>query len=394
MNPLSVQALTALKIDEIAQSIAFHEDQIKGTSYSNGKLGLALFYLYYGQYKADPTYADKAEQLLIDAFQAIINEPSNGRFFHKNLAELGTFIEFTKENQWFDFDDSTILNQVDEAITEHLKLSIDVEDFDTFSGALVGGQYFVNRFQSKPSVIQQISFFLKGLEEKANNVENGAFWYAKFMNPSGDIYLGISHGIAAIIICLTQIHELNIETNTCKKLIKKATNFLLSQQKNYDEEKHFFSNVVGVASKPSQIRLCYGDLGVGYALLKAANILKDKTLLNTAYNILRVSAEQNIIEDTQDAGILYGTAGVSLFYDKVFRITKQPFYYTVSDLWYKKTLQLGKIPNNFAGYEPQYNRKKIDTYTSFFEGIAGIGCSFIQKMDKTMPHLDKLVWLN
>ncbi len=394
MNLLSIQSLTALKIEEIAQSIAFHEDQIKGISYSNGKLGLALFYLYYGQYKADSTYADKAEQLLIEAFQTAISEPNEERFFHKNLAELGTFVEFTKENQWFDFDDSNILNQIDEVIAAHLKSSIKAEDFDTFSGAMVGGQYFLNRYQSKPSVIQQIIVFLNGLETKANDVENGSFWYTKFLNPSGEVYLGISHGISAIIICLSKIHELNIETETCKKLIKKATNFLLSQQKKYEDELHFFDNVVGVLSKPSQIRLCYGDLGVGYALLKAANILKDKNLLNTAHNILRVSADKTTIEEIQDAGILYGTAGVALFYDKVFRISKQTFYYTTSDLWYKKTLQLGKIPNNFAGYEPQYNRKKVETYTSFFEGIAGIGCSFIQKMDKTLPPLDKLVWLN
>ena len=64
MKPLKMNSV-GQKLDEIAAFLALENNQIKGFGYGNGRLGIALFYLYYGHLKADSAYADKAEELFI-----------------------------------------------------------------------------------------------------------------------------------------------------------------------------------------------------------------------------------------------------------------------------------------------------------------------------------------
>lgn len=104
----------------------------------------------------------------------------------------------------------------------------------------------------------------------------------KFKN--GCYNLGISHGILGIILCMLRIYDLNINRDRCKLIIDSLVLELLSF-KNILKGKVFFPPR---ATDKNEIKdemhfllqdgWCYGNLSVGYTLLKANKIIKEYKL--------------------------------------------------------------------------------------------------------------------
>jgi lantibiotic biosynthesis protein len=396
MKPLKTISVKQ-KIEEIASCLVLDENQIKGFGYGNGRLGVALFYLYYGHLTKDNAYAEKAEYLFSKAFDELRNEKFEGHFFEKDLAEFGSFIEFTQSANWFDFEADEILESIDEILLQHLQTSIIKEDFDPFSGALVAGNYYCFRLKNTDKVKRYLEKLVKGLYDKKEVDINGNwFWKSKLTDPNGVVYTGISHGIGAILTVLSKMYEHNILPSICKEMMLKGGRFLLNQAKDFEENGYYFDDIVGQSNGVSRLSLCYGDLGVTYGILRIAKTLKDKKMYHNAITMLKNTTLRSSIEQTgiRDAGLLYGASGNAMIYDKIFRLTNDNVFQATAHYWQQRAVEYGQTTQvSSAGFTPHLNRMYLATNVGFLQGIAGIGCGFIQSIDDSTPKIDELIWL-
>ncbi len=386
------------KIEDIATCLALDENQIKGFGYGNGRLGIALFYLYYGHLTADNTYAEKAELLFSQAFDELRNEKFEGHFFEKDLAEFGMFIEFTQTANWFDFEADEILESIDEVLLNHLEHAIEREDFDPFSGALVAGNYYSFRLESTDKVVPHLEKLVHGLYQKKNIDSDGNwFWKSKLTDPNGVVYTGISHGMGAILALLSNSYEHNILPSLCAEMMLKGSHFLLTQAKEFEKHGYYFDDIVGQTNGISRLSLCYGDLGVSYGLLRVGQTLSNDVIYTKAIGILRNSILRSSLEQTgvRDAGLLYGASGNAMIYNMIFRLTGDNVFLSTAHYWQQRAIEYGQdtAADSTAGFLPHLNRMYLATNVGFLQGIAGIGCAFIQTVCDDAPKMDKLIWL-
>lgn len=398
MKHKSFAELVELKVTEIERSIALHEHKVQMLSYSNGKLGLALFYLYYGSYKSDSNYADKAEYLFLEVYQNFGKDrASHSHFFNRDILELATFIDFVVENQWFDLDVNAFLTPFDEFIDKHLLSALNRADFDTFSGVMLAAQYYLLRLKHDKKFESNIKLVLEMLENHALGLENAqAFWEVKFRKPQGEVFLGISHGVSSVLLWLVNVFEKNIAKDSVESLMNRVINFLLKQEIDFEKYQCFFPNVLDEPLKPSRLCLCYGDLGIAYAILRASKAIHNAPLYAKAIKIIQMSVTDKAMQqqkENSDAGILYGASGLCLLYDQIFAHTNDELYKKQSDKWLHEVISRANKNNDFAGYEPDFNKNKIETHVGFFEGISGIACTLLRGIDNKVPHPNSIVWL-
>ena len=86
--------------------------------------------------------------------------------------------------------------------------------------------------------------------------------------------------------------------------------------------------------KNRQFSQCYGDLGPGYALLKANRVMNvpawDAVCREVLDNCLMRRKEDNL---TWDASIVYGASGLAAFFEKIYNLT--------GDIRYKQAAACG-----------------------------------------------------
>lgn len=146
----------------------------------------------------------------------------------------------------------------------------------------------------------------------------------------------------------------------------------------------------------TRLSLYYGDLGVGYALLKASEVLRDENLKVEALKILTFCANRTTYKTTivEYAAVIFGSAGNALLFDKIYKDTGLEVFHKATDIWIDKTLGYSLYKNNYAGYKQFYEGREGKTVkpanVSFGEGIAGIGsvlCNYILKQPLPIEQL-------
>ena len=122
---------------------------ISRATLDTGLLGLSLFYSYYALYTDDKTYRTNAENFLWDGLQRL--DIYNFKPIHKvdsidaQLSGIGRFIEFNNKNHFFLIESEEYFADLDPLMSELFTHQINRSDFDTSSGALAAGNYFLAR---------------------------------------------------------------------------------------------------------------------------------------------------------------------------------------------------------------------------------------------------------
>lgn len=388
------QNMIGESIDAIADALQLSQNQLHGFGYSSGLLGKVLFFYYYSEYTANSSYAQWAENLLTKAIRKV-SKPYQGRNYYKEVSELGIFIEYMSANNLLQTDTDKLLTPLDPVQIVGMEAALKQNNFDPSNGALAAGLYFLARSQSS----SQAHVYLYQLTEALlamghTNEKRHLFWKSQLFGTE-NIYLGISHGLALIILFLCRMYKLSILPDKCKHAIHHTVMYILSQERDYRKEGYFFPNIVGEAAKTTRLGLCYGDMGVGYSLYQASVILQDDSLQKKAIEIFDFSAERIDPEQSlvRDAGILYGASGVALLFDRMFDLTQRSLYKQAASYWYQSIPSYSVTTNATAGYQGVFNQAFDHTNIAFMEGIAGIGCTLIKYTDRDNYCFDDLIWL-
>ena len=398
MTTNSIFLSSEIIIDNVTNCIDNFSDseQLHNPSYETGLSGFALYYLYLSKYKNDKSSILKAERYLNKAISSLdlknFKRVYDTDSLDAQLSHIGRFLLFCNKHNLLDTDSNDYLKQLDDVLFDLMKSKITIKDFDSTSGALASGFYFLSRTESGVSQDEKISYLVNSLDNFSKKDKDGDyFWHSPSLYDR--VYLGISHGSALIISFLTNVYKCNIEKDLCVKIIDKAVNFLFKQYRK-SKYKGLFPNMIGDKIEPMQFALCYGDIGVGYALLKAAKILssvKIEIFSNMILDdcLLR-SKDDNL---TLDAGIFYGASGLGIAFDQISLISSDQKFSERADYWYQQIPNYAIYENKFAGFQSRLSKNDILWNVSFGWGILGIGISLMCNENRTLPSLAELTFI-
>jgi len=139
--------------------------------------------------------------------------------------------------------------------------------------------------------------------------------------------------------------------------------------------------------------ICYGDLGVAYALYRANKFLKNSEIDKICAIIFTESSERKQGYFPPDASITYGASGLSIFFEKLFNLTNDTRFYKAKCYWNNQILNYATNENQFAGFYSMTS-KEIDLWNySFSWGIIGIGIVMMKSINPDLPDISSLTML-
>jgi lantibiotic modifying enzyme len=382
------------QISLIADKLQELKTQIPTFGLSSGKLSVALFYCYLSDYQKDEKYLTIAGDVLDVCFKEMSPKLYKGHNYFLELSELGIFLEFAKKNNWYSADTEPFLESIDKHLYEYMKKKNALKNLDVYAGALLVGNYYLNRITENDLVEKYISELVFAIDNlKLLDESGGYFWQSPIFNDDR-VYTGISHGSAMIINFLCGVHQKGIEMQLCECLIREACLFL-QNIKGKVAHKALYPNIIGEKLGEIQLSFCYGDLGTSYALLRASEVLEDEELhqeiLNDLHNLGKLTDAISL--NINDAGITYGAVGVASIFNKIAKLEKNPIFESYANFWYEKIPDFRTHNNQTIGYQAQFNQYNPATNIAFGEGIAGIGIAMMCFLNKKLPPIYELIGL-
>lgn len=383
----------ASHIDAIESALHGKDIFLNNSSYETGLLGLALFYFYYSSYKQDETYLALAEEYIeksiscfdLAKFKRVYATDS----IDNHLANIGRFLQFCKKHNFIELDLNEYLADLDRTMSALMASKISIADFDFNSGALASGYYFLNRFKNEPAVRHQLTILVTGIQDKATVDAEGDFYW-KSPSLYNRVYFGLSHGSALICSFLCNVIELGVERTKAEFILRKALNFILKHERT--QEKGLYPLQLHDKVEPKQFALCYGDIGMGYALLRAGTVLQDEALLQAAARVLDDCLTRRYQDHlTLDAGITYGAAGLAATYEKIHSLTQDHRFKEAAHYWYEQIPCYASHNNDYAGFKSRLLDAGPLWQVAFGWGITGVGISLMRYLRPDLPPLDDLL---
>ena len=347
----------ASKISSWAAVLTKYEEKIIRLDVGYGKGGIALFFLYkYLSFKQEED-GNTFFYLLQKIIESIDPEKQSS-FFAIELTEIAFLLnEYQSEiNQAFDVND--VLAQLDPFLESLFVKFFENNNIDPYSGGFYQGAYLLNYSDKYRTQVAEYS--LTYLEKHQRSDKNGGFLVN--INPTQpNIYLGNTHGVAYAILFTVNIYQRGLFQERCLPLIKGWVTFLINQKQNYKELGSFFPNVLH-EKEGSKLYICYGDLGIILALYRAALILEDTDLLADVEDMIQVTYQRRSTQETKGNSILYGSAGIYLFY-RYFQLEYNSVLGNETLAFWEK-----QYINDVASIDTKnINEKSL----SFLEGITG-----------------------
>ena len=183
------------------------------------------------------------------------------------------------------------------------------------------------------------------------------------------------------------------------KMLSGAVNYVLSQQKDFNQLCSYFPNyIINNSQKPiskSRLAWCYGDLGISMALLQAGKAIDNPSWIEKGIEVLLQSTLRQKYEDSlvMDAGICHGSVGLAIIYRRIYLETGLKEFIKASNYYLIKSLQMASFEDGLAGYKTfEIDGWKCDY--SFITGIAGIGTGLLSFLTEDKQTWDEILLMS
>lgn len=222
---------------------------------------------------------------------------------------------------------------------------------------------------------------LQSVIDQANVDEKGVFWW-EAMGQAGIINMGLAHGQASLLMFLSS------QLNHCspgKKLeieglIKSSVDFILNTTFKNKSQISIFPSYLskGRPNSPSRLAWCYGDLGIGIALLYTSIITNNHQLYEKSIETLCSTSSRKEKSQTGivDLGFCHGSSGLICMYQYAYSISRNSSFQKAANYWSKFTLdQLFVNEINYFAFRG--SEEGWQASMGLLDGLAGIGLSLI-----------------
>lgn len=386
-------------IFEIADALEKAKRASSNISLISGKTGMALFFYYLGRYSHREKYFDESFKILRRVFEKI-NSGFNYHSFAGGLSGISWAVEHLSQQNFIDIDTNHTLTEIDPFLYRSMMFSINENNYDYLHGAIGNGLYFLNNRYNKRSK-EYLSELVDILDKNKHTDNDGGIMWESVINPdSGQkgYNLSLSHGLAGIIIFLSKLYENSIHKEKVLELLTGAVNYLLKQELDPKQNIAKFPNWItkNETGESSRLAWCYGDLGIGIALLIASQSTGNSKYREKAIHIFLHSVQRKDPEENAviDAGICHGAAGVAQMYNRMYQYTGIEDFKKAALYWIEVLLQMASFKD--GGYKSLQNEKTGNWKTdiSLLEGITGIGLVLISTVSNIKPKWDSCLLLS
>tara|TARA_R110001592_G_scaffold107256_2_gene300376 strand:+ start:1058 stop:2260 length:1203 start_codon:yes stop_codon:yes gene_type:complete len=384
-----------LAVKSIGNSIINSELEYKNDLLlPNGKVGISLFLYYCGNYLKKDKFIERSYSFFEESFLALndFGEKVDGKTFFGGYTGVLWLYQHYINIGFIEYDDDAkeTFNIFDNLIKNEILNEKRLKNYDLLYGVLGYGVYFLERdkFTSQKERLNEI---VDVLDEISIKKEFGVAWEDRFERSENRdkelINLGFAHGIPSIILFLSYVYK----ATRYKKslfLIDQAIKFLKSYELDSSQDSCFSLNILNGEAVNFKTRLawCYGDLGIGYAILKSGKLLSNSTYIDYGKEILYSLIDKNIDDRStgiKDAGFCHGTSGVSHLFYKVYQCTKEEKFLKISDYWFKQSLKMANTNGGYSScnYIDEEERWLFESNNGLLEGGAGVGLCALSRLE-------------
>lgn len=377
---LDLEQLDVAKLREIADYLENKVSQLPPSpGLSNGKGGAVLYFYMYAQWvNDDARYVSLCEKVLHSAIQDIYKGNTPGPLYYTELSEFGLLVNYLQQDGFLDHSFNGILDTIDSFCIKGAHLLCSQHNFDRFVGYLTLGQYFLTRPASETANVGLHLIIDTLLQSAIEDGHGGIFWESKLFNDNR-IYLSWSHGSASIILFLIQVleKEVHYRTDEIRACIASACRYIINNKVIRTDS--LFPDIIGEEKSNSPLNLCYGDLGINYALLMAGKVLNNQSLFSAGKIGLLHSAARRSPDtcNIHDASVIYGASGLMVFFSSLFTQYNDDAFAMAASYWHSIAQQKSRHSNKTAGYTGYYNQGTPHVNETLYEGVTGFGLAMI-----------------
>lgn len=361
-----------------------------------GLTGICLFNYYYDEFIGGPN--ELGGEILKKSID-LINEGFLQPTFSQGVSGFGWTLDHLQKEKFIDINTDELLGPIDTHVQKALFYYINKNNLDFLHGALGCAYYFLNRYNSTSSISLKKSYqniLMEFLNELNKNFVfesvQGLVWVDKKNNKRKVEFtnLSLSHGVSSIVNILTRLNKNKVFQPFTENLLKNLTTYLL---KFKDSDKNAFSlfpNNANSNKVKTRIAWCYGDLGIGLTLLKAAMSLNDEKIQLEVTDILEHSARRLTPEKSLvvDPYLCHGAFGNFQMYHRIWEESSNPIFLKARDSWVQMGVNMLMFRNDFI------ENTQRNSHLSTLNGISGIGLAMINYLREDIPKWDECLLIS
>jgi lantibiotic modifying enzyme len=382
-------------LDDVIVCVHENETEVDRLGLYDGKVGLALFYYTLGEFEGDKKYQEKIESLIAEVYERINSEEETelDNSFCNGLAGIAWGIEYLIDVKCIDREYS-LYHQINDYLLECMKIQLMNGNLDLMSGA-VGTA--MNLMWEKDTSYHKL--FLSLLKDQMQTGKEGG--YLLYQGDDHSVPLvnfGIAHGMSGVLLLLADFMERSICKSDCRELIEELCRFHNHILNKVSGDSSYFPYYLNGEKRQGACRLawCWGDLGIGYSLLKVARVLKDTNLEKNAFRLLRNSTGRIKPEDTLviDGGVCHGAFGNSFLFQQVYCATGDDFYKNAVNFWLEEGLEMRRHEDGFCGFKFHYGEMGWLNRMDLINGLIGVGLVLMSMLSKSSLGWSKCILIN
>jgi lantibiotic modifying enzyme len=392
----------ASTVNKIGDSIINSELEYKNDLLlPNGKVGISLFFYYCGNHLTKDKFIQQAYSFFEESFLALndFGTKVEGKTFFGGYTGILWLYQHYINQEFIEYDNDAknTFDVFDELIKKELFIEKSFKNYDLLYGVLGYGVYFLERNKFTPQK-ENLNEIVDLLDEISIQKDYGIAWEDRIERTENRnkelINLGFAHGIPSIIVFLSYVNK---ATGYKKSLllIDQAIQFLKSSELNYAKDSRFSLNLLDgeVGNFKTRLAWCFGDLGIGYALLKSGNLLTNNKSINYGIEILLSLTNKEIADKSTgiiDAGFCHGASGVSHIFFKAYQYTSEEKFLIASNYWLKQALKMKNVDGGYSScsYSEEEEKWLSAPNNGLLEGSAGVGLCILSRLEEKKSDWD------
>lgn len=366
--------------------------RIDDPSLMYGRLGLALFYNYAYTTLGNEVYYEEFSGHLLEAFDLFPKKTNPTLNLGNGYTGLAWAIQYLINTEAIDSNEDIIEN-----FYETLKVFSDscfkIKDYDIMLGGLGFGVFLLERLEKKDR--DNLFAIVQHMDEISLKDHDQIYWEQIINDGENRINLGIAHGLPGILFFLSKCYINNINIKTCKRLLNRGCEYLMMQQLKDKESCYSFSIQNGQQQGITPLRWCYGDLGVGMALLLIGINTNNSTYYDAGLKIgLKCTDRIAEIKSMPDVHICHGIAGVAHIFNRFFQYTKDMRFKQAACNAFEESFSRILDYKHYNTFTADKGDSGLIVMNGLMEGTAGIGMTFLAAITDVQPKWDKVFLLS
>jgi lantibiotic modifying enzyme len=366
---------------------------------AGGLAGQAILHAYLAPIEDRSKNAKLARDALHHAIDSMAEKPMEATLY-SGLAGVGWSLAHL-QSRLPELESDGDLAEIDNALSSHLEPSPWRDDYDLINGLVGFGVYALERLP-QPAAVTCLERVIDRLAETAQYRADGVAWWTdpKWLPaesakkcPEGYYNLGLAHGLPGVIALLGMTCAAGISPVRGRSLLDGAVRRQFAHQLPggfpawLDPKRE---------EKPARLAWCYGDPGVGIALLGAARSVGEPSWERAALTIARRAVERPTEQaGVVDAGLCHGAAGLGHIFNRMYQATGETYLAKAARWWFARTLEMQRPGHGIGGYQAwrlgDGGELNWETDPGLLTGSVGIALALLAATTDIEPMWDRML---